>query len=43
MYKNRIREYRKEKGKFTEKEQIKEVSGIGEAKYKKIEEYITIK
>jgi len=39
----KILEYRKEKGKFTEKEQIKEVSGIGEAKYKKIEEYITIK
>lgn len=40
---SKILEYRKEKGKFTEKEQIKEVSGIGEAKYKKIEEYITIK
>lgn len=35
--------YRKEKGKFNNKEEIKEVSGIGEAKYEKIKEYISIK
>ena len=35
--------YRKEKGKFNNKEEIKEVSGIGEAKYEKINEYISIK
>ena len=35
--------YRKEKGKFKQKEEIKEVSGIGEAKYEKIKEYISIK
>ena len=36
----KIIEYRKEKGKFKQKEEIKEVSGIGEAKYEKIKEYI---
>lgn len=35
--------YRKEKGKFNNKEEIKEVSGIGEAKYEKIKEYISTK
>ena len=35
--------YREEKGKFNNKEEIKEVSGIGEAKYEKIKEYISIK
>ena len=35
--------YRKEKGKFNNKEEIKEVSGIGEAKYEKMKEYISIK
>ena len=35
--------YKKEKGKFNNKEEIKEVSGIGEAKYEKIKEYISIK
>ena len=39
----KIIEYRKEKGKFKQKEEIKEVSGIGEAKYEKIKEYISIK
>lgn len=39
----KILAYRKEKGKFTNKEQIKEVSGIGEAKYEKIREHITVK
>ena len=39
----KIIEYRKEKGKFNNKEEIKEVSGIGEAKYEKIKEYISIK
>lgn len=35
--------YRKEKGKFNNKEEIKEVSGIGEAKYEKMKEYISTK
>ena len=39
----KIIEYRKEKGKFKQKEEIKEVSGIGEAKYEKIKEYISVK
>lgn len=38
----KILEYRKENGKFTSKEQLKEVSGIGDAKYKKIKDYINI-
>ena len=39
----KIIEYRKEKGKFKQKEEIKEVRGIGEAKYEKIKEYISVK
>ena len=39
----KIIEYRKENGKFKQKEEIKEVSGIGEAKYEKIKEYISVK
>ena len=39
----KIIEYRKEKGKFKQKEEIKEVSGIGEAKYEKMKEYISTK
>ena len=35
--------HRKEKGKFTKIEDIKEVSGIGEAKFEKIKDYITVK
>lgn len=35
--------YRKEKGKFSKVEDIKEVSGIGDAKFEKIKEYITVK
>lgn len=39
----KIIEYRKENGKFSSIEQIKEVSGIGESKYKKIKDYIVVK
>ena len=39
----KIIDYRKEKGKFTQIEDIKEVSGIGESKFEKIKEYITVK
>lgn len=35
--------YRKEKGKFKNIEDIKEVSGIGDSKFEKIKDYITIK
>lgn len=35
--------YRNENGKFTKIEEIKEVSGIGEAKLEKIKEFITVK
>lgn len=35
--------YRKEKGKFSKVEDIKEVSGIGNAKFEKIKDYITVK
>ncbi len=35
--------YRKEKGKFMKKEEIKEVSGIGESKYNKIKDLIVVK
>ncbi len=38
---NRIIEYR-EKSSFTKKEDIKNVNGIGEATYKKIESMISI-
>lgn len=38
----KILTYRKEKGKFTKIEELKEVSGIGEAKYEKIKEKITV-
>ena len=37
-----IIDYRKEKGKFKNIEEIKQVSGIGEALYEKIKEHITI-
>ncbi len=39
----KILEYRKEKGKFNSIEDIKEVSGIGDAKFEKIKDYITVK
>ena len=39
----KIIEYRKEKGKFKQKEEIKEVSGIGDAKYENIKELICVK
>lgn len=38
----RIINYRKENGKFSSIEEIKEVSGIGEAKYNELKKYITI-
>lgn len=39
----KILTYRKEKGKFTKIEDIKEVSGIGDAKFEKIKNSITVK
>lgn len=39
----KILDYRKEKGKFKTIEEIKEVSGIGENKYEKIKDKITVK
>lgn len=39
----KILAYRKEKGKFSKIEDIKEVSGIGDAKFEKIKEYISVK
>ena len=39
---NKIIDYRKENGKFKSVEEIKEVSGIGDAKYEKIKKLITI-
>lgn len=39
----KILEYRKEKGKFTKAEDLKEVSGIGEAKFNKVKEFIVVK
>lgn len=39
----KILAYRKEKGKFSKVEDIKEVSGIGNAKFEKIKDYITVK
>ena len=39
----KILAYRKEKGKFTKIEDIKEVSGIGNAKFEKIKDSITVK
>lgn len=38
----KILEYRKEKGKFKKIEELKEVSGIGEAKFNKVKELISI-
>lgn len=38
----KILEYRKEKGRFKSIEDIKEVSGIGEAKFEKMKEFISI-
>ncbi|HHY69393.1 MAG TPA: helix-hairpin-helix domain-containing protein [Bacillota bacterium] len=38
-----IVDYRKQKGQFTRKEDIKKVSGIGDATYSKIESFITVK
>lgn len=35
--------YRKEKGKFSKIEDIKEVSGVGDAKFEKMKDYITVK
>lgn len=39
----KILAYRKEKGKFSKIEDIKQVSGIGEAKFEKMKEHITVK
>ena len=39
----KIIEYRKQNGKFSSIEDIKNVSGIGDGKYEKIKDYITIK
>lgn len=39
----KILEYRKENGKFNSIEDIKNISGIGTAKYEKMKEYITTK
>ena len=39
----KILTYRKEKGKFKKIEDIKEVTGIGEAKFEKIKDSITVK
>ena len=39
----KIINYRKEKGKFKNIEDIKQVSGIGESKFEKIKNYITVK
>lgn len=39
----KILSYRKEKGKFKKIEDIKEVSGIGNAKFEKIKELISVK
>ena len=39
----KIMEYREKNGKFSSIEDIKNVPGIGEAKYKKMKDYITIK
>lgn len=39
---NKIIAYRKEKGRFKKIEDIKNVSGIGEAKFDKIKDYITV-
>ena len=40
---SKIVNYRKEKGKFSKIEDIKNVSGIGEAKFEKIKKYIKVK
>ena len=40
---SKIIDYREQNGKFNSVEEIKEVSGIGEAKYEKIKDSITIK
>jgi len=40
---SKIIDYREKNGKFTKIEDIKNVSGIGDAKYENIKEYITIK
>lgn len=39
----KILAYRKEKGKFSKIEDIKQVNGIGDAKFEKIRQYITVK
>jgi len=39
----KILTYRKENGKFKKIEDIKQVTGIGEAKFEKMKEYITVK
>ena len=40
---SKIIDYREQNGKFNSIEEIKEVSGIGDAKYEKIKDSITIK
>lgn len=40
---SKILQYRKEKGRFNSIEEIQEVSGIGESKYNKIKDLITVK
>lgn len=39
----KIMAYRKEKGKFDKIEDIKEISGIGDAKFEKIKDFISVK
>ena len=39
----KIIEYREQNGKFKSIENIKNVSGIGDAKYEKMKDYITVK
>ena len=39
----KIIDYREENGKFNSIEDIKNVSGIGDAKYEKMKDYITVK
>lgn len=39
----KILDYREQNGKFSKIEDIKNVSGIGDAKYEKIKDYITVK
>lgn len=40
---SKIITYRKEKGRFNKIEDVKEVSGIGDAKFEKMKDFITVK